>query len=91
MFGQERLGRGIATTKSEETNAVMIKVYFGPNKAVRPVWINEKPMAEKRSETLIVGATNEDDRTCGMSVQIEADLNAAGDRPSMHAGSVARL
>jgi len=37
VFGEQRLIRGIATTKGKEANAVEIEVYLGTNEAMRPV------------------------------------------------------
>ena len=41
---------------------------------MRPERIDEKTMAEERSESVLVGATDEDDRARGMGVQIEIEV-----------------
>jgi len=50
------------------------EVDLGANEALRPRGIDEKPKAEKGKESLVVGATNEDEHAGGMSLQIEDEV-----------------
>ena len=52
----------------------MNEVDLGANEALRPRGIDEKPKAEKGKESLVVGATNEDEHADGMSLQIEDEV-----------------
>jgi hypothetical protein len=52
----------------------MNEVDLGTDEAMRPGWIDEKKTPEQINESLIVGATDEDEHAGGMSLQIEHEV-----------------
>ena len=68
VFDEQGLVGRIAASKCKETNAVEIEVYLCTNEAMRPVRIDEKTTTEEGSNSLIVGTTDEDELTGGVSL-----------------------